>query len=136
MELNNKTLNAVISTTNIDMQVTSTCVLMSMSNSTHIFFDNSQSLLVRAFNNRTRERNYFKLYCEMLDGDITEAEFDEAIDKNPDDYVVPTGDDDSIANIQAAISLSQQLKSIDTIDDFTSIFQFSENKINKCLEVK
>ena len=34
--------------------------------------DRLKELMTRAVNNRTRERNYFKLYCEMLDGNITE----------------------------------------------------------------
>ena len=35
-------------------------------------FDKAVSLLIRAINNRTIERNYFKLYSELLDRIITE----------------------------------------------------------------
>ena len=48
-----------------------------------------EDLYVRAINNRTRERNYFKLYSSLLRGDISDDDFDEEIDKNEDDYVVP-----------------------------------------------
>lgn len=135
MELDNKP-SAVISTTNIGMMIEDDCTFLHMSNTTVVFYDNSHKLLIKAFNNRTRERNYFKLCCEMLDGDITEDDFDKEIEQNPDDYVVPAGDDDSVVNIQAAISLTNKLKGIKTTDDFASLFQFSENKINKCLEAK
>ena len=30
------------------------------------------NLLIKAVNNRTIERNYFKLYCELLDGSLSE----------------------------------------------------------------
>jgi hypothetical protein len=39
-------------------------------------------LLLKAVNNRTIERDYFKLYCEMLDSSITEEEFDKLIELN------------------------------------------------------
>lgn len=39
-------------------------------------------LYIRAINNRTRERNYFKLYSSLLRGDISDEDFDEEIDKN------------------------------------------------------
>lgn len=44
--------------------------------------------LTRAVNNRTRERNYFRLYSEMLDGTISDEEFDRQIEDHEDLYVV------------------------------------------------
>ena len=47
-----------------------------------------ERMLVDAVNNRTRERNYYQLYSRMLDNEISEEEFDRAIDENPDEYVI------------------------------------------------
>lgn len=45
-------------------------------------------LLINAVNNRTRQRNYFRLYCQLLENEITEKEFDKEIDDNEDEYVI------------------------------------------------
>ena len=50
--------------------------------------DRLKDLMTRAINNRTRERNYFKLYCDMLGGNITEDEFDREIEQNEDKYII------------------------------------------------
>lgn len=93
-------------------------------------------LLVRAVNNRTRERNYFKKYCELLDGELTDDEFDNEIEQNGDDYVVPAGKDADIRDIELAMQVVPQLKGIKTTDDFTALFSFSDDSIQKCIAEK
>ena len=44
-------------------------------------------IMTIAINNRTRERNYFKLYCQLLQNEISEADFNRMIDENPNEYV-------------------------------------------------
>ena len=62
--------------------------------------DRLKELMTRAVNNRTRERNYFKLYCEMLDGNITEEEFDKEIEEHEDKYIIKQDKDASIEDIE------------------------------------
>ena len=130
------TKSAVISTTNVAVQITGKQMSMSLNNTTMFVYDKSRELLIKAFNNRTRERNYFKLYCEMLEGEITEDEFDNEIDSNPDDYVVPAGNNDSLVDVETAMSLVKELKGLESADDFMSIFQFDDKDVHKCIEAK
>lgn len=90
-------------------------------------------LLIRAFNNRTRERNYFKLYSQMLEGDVTEEFFRNEIAQNKDDYVVPAGHDGDSQDIYLANCLAPQMKSIHSTDDFISIFSFCDCAVLKLL---
>ena len=82
-----------------------------------------EDLYVRAINNRTRERNYFKLYSSLLRGDISDDDFDEEIDKNEDDYVVPAGVDADLTEIK--------LKNVETTDDFMALFSFNDKSVHK-----
>ena len=43
--------------------------------------DRMSQLLIRAVNNRTRERNYFKLCNQLLDKEITDEEFEKEIER-------------------------------------------------------
>ena len=87
------------------------------------------NLLIRAFNNRTRERNYFKLYSEMLEGDISEEYFNKEIEENSDKYVVPAGEESEPQDVYLALSVSPQMKCIESSDDFISIFSFNDNAV-------
>lgn len=89
------------------------------------------NLLLTAFNNRTRERNYFKKYSELLENEITEEEFIKEINENEDEYVIPSGKDVDENSIINAMKLSKSMKNIDTIDDFNSLFSFSDKSVNK-----
>jgi predicted nucleotidyltransferase component of viral defense system len=91
-------------------------------------------LLIKAVNNRTRERDYFRLYCEMLDSSITEEEFDEKIKSNGDDYVINESDEPDEAKIKIALKLIKHINGINSIDDFTSLFSFNPKKIETILE--
>ena len=92
------------------------------------------SLLVTAVNNRTRERNFFKKYSEFLGEEISEEEFDSEINNNEDNYVVPAGVDAPIDDIKMALHIAPLLKGINSTDDFTSLFSFTDKSVQKCIE--
>lgn len=98
--------------------------------------DRINELLIRAVNNRTRERNYFRLYNQLLEKDITDDEFDNEIDKNEDDYVVTNNEDADLNDINIALSLSPYLKDVKDVDDMADLFSFSDNSIRKSLSDK
>lgn len=96
--------------------------------------DRLKELMTRAVNNRTRERNYFKLYCEMLDGNITEEEFDKEIEEHEDKYIIKQDQDASIEDIEVALEVSPSLMSITSPDDMAEVFSFSEKSMQKSLQ--
>ena len=98
--------------------------------------DRMSQLLVRAVNNRTRERNYFKLYNRLLVKEITDEEFDKEIDENEDDYVVANDKEADMNDIEVALSLCPYLKDVKDVDDMADLFSFSSNSIRKSLAEK
>lgn len=98
--------------------------------------DNRVELLIKAVNNRTKERNYFKKYIELLDKELTPEEFDKEIDENEDLYVVSQDDEASREEIWQAIELSPRLMDVNDIDDMANLFSFSENSIQKSIAAK
>ena len=98
--------------------------------------DRMSQLLIRAVNNRTRERNYFRLYNQLLDKEITDEEFDKEIDEHEDDYVVSNNEEADINDIEVAISLCPYLKDVKDVDDMADLFSFSGNSIRKSLTEK
>ena len=64
-------------------------------------------MLIRAFNNRTRQMNYLELYNRLLSKDISESEFEREIDNNPDKYAIKSGTDKSKEYIFDAFLMSQ-----------------------------
>lgn len=95
--------------------------------------DRMSQLLIRAVNNRTRERNYFRKYTELLEGDITEEEFDREIEEHEDDYVVSNNEDADAEDIKIAMFLAQYLKDVDYADDMSDIFSFSNESVRKSI---
>lgn len=93
-------------------------------------------LLIRAVNNRTRERNYFRLYNQLLENEITDDEFDKEIDSNEDDYVVLNNEDADINDIKTALLLCHHLKDVKDVDDMADLFSFSNDSIRKNLPDK
>ena len=87
--------------------------------------DRLKDLMTRAINNRTRERNYFKLYCDMLDGNITEEEFDKEIEQNEDKYIIKQDHDASTEDIEVALEVSPSIMDVKSPDDMAEIFSFS-----------
>lgn len=99
-----------------------------------ISIDRASELLIRAVNNRTRERNYFRKYCELLQNEISDEMFDEEIDKNEDEYVISENEDADLNDIALALTLSNRLKDVKDVDDMASLFSFSRSAILKSLE--
>lgn len=96
--------------------------------------DRLKDLMTRAINNRTRERNYFKLYCDMLGGNITEDEFDREIEQNEDKYIIKQDCDASIEDIEVALELSPSIMDVKSPDDMAEIFSFSEKSMQKSIQ--
>lgn len=96
--------------------------------------DRLKDLMTRAINNRTRERNYFKLYCDMLGGNITEDEFDKEIEQNEDKYIIKQDCDASIEDIEVALEVSPSIMDVKSPDDMAEIFSFSEKSIQKSIQ--
>lgn len=88
-------------------------------------------MLITAVNNRTIERDYFRLYCEMLDGSISQEEFMHIIDENESDYIVDENKEPSISEISLALRLAEKLKSVDTLNDLSSLFSFNPDSLER-----
>lgn len=98
--------------------------------------DRMSQLLIRAVNNRTRERNYFRLYNQLLEKEITEEEFDKEIDEKEDEYVVSNNEEADKNDIEMALALSSYLKDVKDVDDMADLFSFSDVSIRKSLVEK
>ncbi|MDE5875287.1 MAG: hypothetical protein K2H15_06530 [Muribaculaceae bacterium] len=85
-------------------------------------------LLIKGFNNRTRERNYYRLYSSLLEGKISEEEFDNEIDDNPGEYVIPMDSTPSPMVTLEALKLSKYLMDIQSSSDFEAAFSFKEGQ--------
>lgn len=96
--------------------------------------DRQNRLLIRAVNNRTRERNYFRLYCQLADKEITEEEFETEIDSNGDEYVVPSNTDAPLEDVEAALSVAPSLKGVHSTDDFESLFNIADKSVQQYIE--
>lgn len=96
--------------------------------------DRLKELMTRAINNRTRERNYFKLYCDMLGGNITEDEFDREIEQNEDKYIIKQDCNASIEDIEVALEVSPSIMDVKSPDDMAEIFSFSEKSMQKSIQ--
>lgn len=92
-----------------------------------------KKILVDAINNRTRERNYFKLYCEMLDGIITEEDFDNEIDNHEEKYMISQDKDATIEDIEIALEVSPLLMDVKDSNDMAELFSFSEKSMLKSI---
>ncbi len=89
-------------------------------------------LLTLAVNNRTRERNYFRLYTQLLEKEITEEEFDKELDENQDEYLSPSGTPASLEEVRLAVRLCKNIKDVEYVDDMEHLFSF--NNAHKLLE--
>ena len=90
------------------------------------------SLLIRAINNRTRERNYFRLYTELLDGTITDEEFDAELAKNEDKYVVSMDKPVTIDELHEMVALCKQVLDVTSSEDIASLFSLNPNELDLC----
>lgn len=81
-------------------------------------------MLICAVNNRTRQRNYFRLLSEVLQGNISDDDFDRIIDENPDDYVLSETDVPDERKMLNALMLSRDIKDVNNTEDISMLFSF------------
>ena len=98
--------------------------------------DRMSQLLIRAVNNRTRERNYFRLCNQLLEKEISDEEFDKEIEEHEDEYVVTNNEEASLEDIRTAVYLSKSLKDVNDVDDMADLFSFSSKSIRESLQEK
>ncbi len=94
----------------------------------------NEELLIRAINNRTRERNYFRLYCQLLEKEMTEDEFDAEIEKNVDDYVTSANQNASQEEFQYALNVSSKIMDVKDASDMIDLFSFNDCSIHKYIK--
>lgn len=87
-------------------------------------------LLLKAVNNRTIERNYFRLYGELADGTITEEEFNREIEENESEYVLVGDEEPNEQTLRMALILSQRIKDVKDTEDLSSLFSINSAKLD------
>jgi len=95
--------------------------------------ENLIELLVRAVNNRTRQRNYFRLYGQMLENEISEDDFYQKIEENEDDYVIEEIEKPSKERLLQALDLSRKIKDVNSSEDLSDLFSFDSFETDKQL---
>lgn len=95
--------------------------------------DNLMELLVRAVNNRTRQRNYFRLYGQMLENEISEDDFYQEISEHDDDYVIEEVEKPSKERLLQALNLSIKIKDVKSSEDLSDLFSFDSFETDKQL---
>ena len=88
-------------------------------------YEEMMELLIRAVNNRTRQRNFFRLYNNMLEGLITEEDFYKTIEENEDDYVVEETEIPTKERLGYALYISKRIKNVDKSEELSTLFSFS-----------
>lgn len=91
-------------------------------------------LLTRAVNNRTRERNYFRLCLQLANGEIEDGQFDKEIEDNEDDYVISTDIQMTPDDIRFAIELAKDIKDVNTVEDLQDVFSIDPASTRKAIE--
>lgn len=89
--------------------------------------------LVQAINNRTKERNYFRLLSKLYSGETTEDEFESTINDNEGEFVVKMDKKPSMEELQVAFSASKDIMDVETTDDLCSLFSFSPYEFQKVI---
>ncbi len=90
-------------------------------------------LFTRAVNNRTRQRNYFRLYNQMLLNEISEEDFYATIENDEDDYVIEELETPSKERLLHALKLSKNIKDVNNSEDFSNLFSFDSVETDKQL---
>lgn len=91
-------------------------------------------MLLNAVNNRTRERNYFRLYSELLENSITEEFFNTELEKNEKKYVVSESEVPTKEDVRLALMLTENLMDVNDSEDLASLFSFRSNELEKLLK--
>lgn len=89
--------------------------------------------LIQAVNNRTRERNYFRLCTQLLKNEISDEEFDREIDEHEDDYVITTDTSMSAEDINLLCAVAPNIKGVDTLEDLQDLFSIDPTSTIKAL---
>ena len=98
------------------------------------FLDKIVSMLTEAVNNRTRQRNYFRLYNELLENQITEEEFEKEISENEDDYVLEGSRIPDREDAVLALDLARKIKEVGSTEDLALLFSFDVDALEKLAE--
>lgn len=91
-------------------------------------------LAINAINNRTKERNFYKLGEKLALGEISEEEYDRALDEHEDKYVIKCDIKPSDMDIKVAIHLAPRIMDVEDTDDLAVLFSFDESAIRDYLE--
>lgn len=91
-------------------------------------------LMVKAINNRTRERNFTRLSEQLALGEISEDEFNRAIDEREEEYVIKCDIKPSEMDMKVAAYLAPQLMDVEDTDDLAVLFSFDEMVIRQFLK--
>ena len=95
--------------------------------------ENVLNLLVRAINNRTVERNYFRLYSQLLEGNLTEEAFDKEIKLHEDDYVITTENKPQIEEMRTILRIADRIKDLNNSSDLSLLFSFDPDETDRVL---
>lgn len=90
-------------------------------------------LLIKAVNNRTRQRNYFRLYSQMIEGEISEDEFYKALEEHEDDYVISESVRPTRDQVVLAMRLSSKIKDVTNSEELADLFSFDSAETDKHL---
>ncbi len=87
-----------------------------------------KDFLIKAYHNKDILINYLKLYIDLLDKEITEDEFDQEINSNPDKYFVNIDRKVNIVEMEALSGLVKEIGGDLSIQDVSEIYSadFSE----------
>ena len=96
-------------------------------------FNRYIDLLFTAINNRTKELNYSRLYCDLLEGLITEEDFEQEIDSNENRYVMIGDDIPSDEDLNLLLNASSRLNDIINSEDLATLFSFNSEYVDKKL---
>ena len=91
------------------------------------------NLLFTAVNNRTIERNFFKKYCDMLDGTISENDFEGYIQNDEKEYIVDESITPDLETVELALCLIKKIKNVDTVNDLSSLFSFNPGALDNLI---
>lgn len=90
-------------------------------------------LLTKAVNNRTKERNYFRLYCDLLDNTLSDEEFDKEIKEHENQYLISGEERPSFETLKLAIEISKGLMDTANTEDFADLYSFDSHYINSLI---
>lgn len=92
-----------------------------------------KDLLVKAVNNRTIERDFFRLYSNFLEGNISEDEFNQSIDDEPEKFVLKSDKIPSTEELLLALKLSDEINDVNDTEELASLFSFNTFEIENML---